>query len=60
VDDADLDRNELTALHSQLRALRDWADDRLNDDYDRQYIAEHMTAVINALLGYETPPPRPF
>jgi hypothetical protein len=58
--DAELDRNELTALHDHLRALRDWAEIRLDGQYDRQYIAEHMTAVLNALLGYETPPPRPF
>jgi 8-oxo-dGTP diphosphatase len=58
--DAELDRNELTALHNRLDILRDWAEDRLNEDYDRQYIAEHMTDVLNALLSYETPPPRPF
>jgi hypothetical protein len=52
--------NELTALRNSLRALSDWADDRLNDDYDRQYIAEHMTAVLDALLARQTPPPRPF
>jgi hypothetical protein len=57
---AELDRNEVTALHNQLRALRDWAEDRLFEDYDRQYIAEHMTAVLDALLAYETPPPLPF
>ncbi len=60
MDDHDVDRDELSALHQQLRALRDWAEDRLNDDYDRQYIAEHMTAVIDALLARQTPPPRPF
>lgn len=60
MDDAVLDRNELTALHNQLRSLRDWAEDRLNEECDRQYIAEHMTAVLSALLAYETPPPRPF
>jgi len=58
--DAELVRNELAALHNQMRALRDWAEDRLNEDYDRQYIAEHMTAVLDALLARETPPPRPF
>ncbi len=58
--DVELDRNEVTALHNQLGALRDWAEDRLNEDYDRQYIAEHMTGVLNALLAYQTPPPRPF
>jgi hypothetical protein len=26
--DAELDRNELTALHNRLRSLRDWAEDR--------------------------------
>ena len=60
MDDHDVDRDELSTLHQQLRALRDWAEDRLNDDYDRQYIAEHMTGVLSALLGYETPPARPF
>jgi hypothetical protein len=58
--DAELDRNELAALHNQLRSLRDWAEDRLSEDYDRQYIAEHVTAVLDALLSYEAPPPRPF
>jgi hypothetical protein len=53
-------RNETTALRNALRSLTDWADDRLNEDYDRQYIAEHMTAVLDALLAHETPPPRPF
>ncbi|BFU47878.1 hypothetical protein [Krasilnikovia sp. MM14-A1004] len=52
--------NELATLHINLRLLADWADDRLNDDYDRQYIAEHMTAVINALLAHQPPPRRPF
>jgi len=53
-------RNELTALRTSLRSLRDWAEDRLNEDYDRQYIAEHMTDVLDALLRHGTPPPRPF
>jgi hypothetical protein len=60
MDHTDQDRNALTALRNSLRSLCDWADDRLNEDYDRQYIAEHMTAVIDALLAHETPPPRPF
>lgn len=55
-----LDRNEVTALRNQVGALRDWAEDRLTEDYDRQYIAEHMTDVLSALLAFETPPPRPF
>ena len=54
------DLNELTSLRNTLRSLADWADDRLNDNYDRQYIAEHMTAVIDALLAHEMPPARPF
>jgi hypothetical protein len=53
-------RNELTSLQNRLRSLSDWADDRLNEDYDRQYIAEHLTAVIDAILAHQTPPPRPF
>jgi len=51
---------ELSALRMALRNLTDWADDRLNEDYDRQYIAEHMTTVLDALLAHQAPPPRPF
>ncbi|UQU65100.1 hypothetical protein COUCH_01720 [Couchioplanes caeruleus] len=50
----------LTALQNSLRSLSDWADDRLNEDFDRQYIAEHMTEAIDALLSGEPMPPRPF
>ncbi|WP_199513127.1 hypothetical protein [Nucisporomicrobium flavum] len=50
----------LAALQNNLRSLSDWADDRLNEDFDRQYIAEHMTEVIDALLSGEPMPPRPF
>jgi hypothetical protein len=60
VDDSTQVRNELAALRNSLRSLTDWADDRLNEDYDRQYIAEHMTEVIDALLAHQTPPPRTF
>ena len=60
MDDATRLRAELAAWQNSLRSLRDWADDRLNGDFDRQYIAEHMTEVIGALLAHETPPPRPF
>jgi hypothetical protein len=55
-----LDRTDLTALHDHLRALRNWAEIQLDGVHDRKDIAEHMTAVLDALLGYETPPPRPF
>lgn len=60
MDDASLLRADLAALQDHLRSLSDWADDRLNDDYDRQYIAEHMTEAIDALLSGDDPPPRPF
>ena len=58
--DTALDRNERDALHDQVRSLRDWAEDRLFDDSDPQHIAEYMTAVLDALLAHQTPPPRPF
>ena len=55
--DAELDRNALTTLHNHLRALRGWAEDRLEESHDPQDIAEYMTAVLDALLAHQTPPP---
>ncbi|MGW4944508.1 hypothetical protein ACWEOZ_23285 [Actinoplanes sp. NPDC004185] len=57
--DTALDRNEPDALHHHLRSLRDWAEDRLFDDSDPQHIAEYMTAVLDALLAHQSPPPPP-
>ena len=51
---------ELHNLRADLWELSDWAEDQLNTDRDRQYIAEHLTSVIDALLRYAAPPPRPF
>lgn len=54
------DRTELTALRDRLRSLCDWAGTRLDDENcDRQYIAEHMTADLDALLAHRKPPARP-
>jgi hypothetical protein len=58
--DTALDRTEPDTLHNHLRWLRDWAEDRLLEDFDTQHIAEYMTAVLDALLAHQTPPPRPF
>jgi hypothetical protein len=55
-----IDTVALALLRIELLELAEWADDRLNDDYDRQYIAEHMTAALDALLARQTLPPRPF
>lgn len=56
----DIAREELTALRAQLQTLADWADDRLDDDHDRQYIAEHLCAVLDALLANGPLPAAPF
>jgi cobalamin biosynthesis Mg chelatase CobN len=59
--------HDLTNCHRDHHTLRvslwdlaGWVDQQLDTDADRQYIAEHMTAVLAALLARETPPPRPF
>jgi len=51
---------ELHNLRADLWELTSWAEEQLSTDRDRQYIAEHLTDVIDALLRYETPPRRPF
>jgi len=51
---------ELHNLRAELSDLSGWADEQLNSEHDRQYIAEHLTDVIDALLRYQSPPPRPF
>jgi hypothetical protein len=60
VHDADEAHRELHTLRADLWDLTGWADDQLNTDHDRQCIAEHLTAVLDALLRYQTPPRRPI
>lgn len=51
---------ELHHLRADLIGLLVWAERVLDTDHNRQYIAEHMTASLDAILARETPPPRPF
>ena len=53
----------LARMRSALLDLAEWAEDRLNDenaDYDRQYIAEHLTASVQALALDGDAPDAPF
>jgi hypothetical protein len=50
-------------MRSALLDLAEWAEDRLNDeaaDYDRQYIAEHLIASVQALALDSDAPHAPF
>lgn len=50
-----------TAVKDRYGQVYARADDRLSEDYyDRQYIAEHLTEAIGALLAGRTEPARPF
>jgi len=51
----------LARKRAALLDLAEWADDRLNDEnYDRQYIAEHLTASVLALALDNDAPNAPF
>jgi hypothetical protein len=51
---------ELRVLRTALTDLVLWADTRLSQTYDRQYIAEHLTDAVLALVDGDTPPDYPF
>jgi hypothetical protein len=53
-------RADLVRLRRDLVDLADWAAHRLDDEYDRQYIAEHLTDSLIALLAGTTLPVAPF
>jgi hypothetical protein len=53
-------RDELIQLRRTLVDLAEWAIGRLNDDYDRQYIAEHMTDSLIAVIARRDLPRPPF
>ncbi|GID98028.1 hypothetical protein Adi01nite_74400 [Amorphoplanes digitatis] len=48
--------NQLSTLRTELRVLRAWAESQLDADTDWQNVAEHMTAVLDALICGEVPP----
>ena len=51
----------LARMRSALLDLAEWADDRLNDENcDRQLIAEHLTASVQALALDGDAPNAPF
>jgi hypothetical protein len=47
-------------MRAELMDLCLWAETQLDGERDRQYIAEHMTAVLDAVLAGAMPPARPF
>ncbi|WP_433301047.1 hypothetical protein ACQP2F_04965 [Actinoplanes sp. CA-030573] len=51
---------ELHNLRADLAALHDWAEDALNEERDRQYIAEHLSTEVAALATGKPLPRRPF
>ncbi|GAB2626299.1 hypothetical protein Aab01nite_86030 [Paractinoplanes abujensis] len=51
---------ELHNLRTDLANLHDWAENALNDEHDRQYIAEYLSAAAAALARGEPLPRRPF
>jgi hypothetical protein len=53
-------RTELVRLRRALVDVADWAAHRLDDEDDRQYIAEHLTDSLIALLAGTTLPVAPF
>ncbi|GAA2599055.1 hypothetical protein GCM10010399_32210 [Dactylosporangium fulvum] len=53
-------RSELRDLHNALGELARWGDQHLDTDADRQYIAEHLTGSLAALLDGGPLPHAPF
>lgn len=51
---------ELHNLRTDLADLHDWAENALNDEHDRQYIAEHLSTAVAALATGKPLPRRPF
>ncbi|SNY52042.1 hypothetical protein [Paractinoplanes atraurantiacus] len=51
---------ELHNLRTDLADLRHWAENALNDEHDRQYIAEHLSDAVAALATGNPLPKRPF
>jgi hypothetical protein len=51
---------ELHNLRVDLAGLHDWAEDALNTEHDRQYIAEHLSTALAALATGKPLPRRPF
>ena len=51
---------ELHNLRTDLADLHDWAEKALNDEHDRQYIAEHLSTAVAALATGNPLPKHPF
>jgi hypothetical protein len=53
-------RSELVRVRRVLADLAEWGAEHLDDEYDRQYIAEYLTDSLIALIAGKPLPTAPF